>query len=108
MNEASFSGLTVNLFSSEFETFNGCAITGFYSREAVGGGFTLSLISTHAADRFDGVVIAGASTGGKYLNGGFFGLLSATGENLRGYAGAALSEAAEVNVFSRGTMIMIH
>ena len=108
MNEASFSGLTVNLFSSEFETFNDCAITGFDSREAVGGGFALSLISTHAADRFAGVVIAGASTGGKYLNGGFFGLLSATGENLRGYAGAALSEAAEVNVFSRGTMIMIH
>lgn len=96
VDEASFSGLTVNLFSAEFETFNGCAITGFYSRESVGEGFALSLLSTHARDRFDGVAIAGGSTGGKCLNGGFFGLLSATGENLRGYAGAAL-----FNDFSR-------
>lgn len=88
VDEASFSGLTVNLFSADFGAFSGCAFTGLYLQDGIGKGAAFSLVSARSKTRFDGFGVAGIAVEGGDLDGVFASLCATTGKTLRGYAGA--------------------
>ena len=88
VDEASFSGLAVNLFSADFETFRGGALTGLYLQDDVGQGASFSLVSARSKTRFDGFELAGIALEGGMFNGVFASALVTTGKHLRGYAGS--------------------